>query len=121
MPANGLGHFDIKTMLVYVSGNVCWRLCSDAAETSPSLPPSKSIKEPPTKIEILGSAKYPADPLQRILRVLPKLTFKHLILETLLWQYTMSSNLKSLPEGLKKPKCKKGKLIAQPPILYVPP
>jgi hypothetical protein len=33
----------------------------------------------------------------------------------------MNSNLKSLPEGLKNAKCKKGKLIARPPIPYVPP
>jgi hypothetical protein len=33
----------------------------------------------------------------------------------------MSSNLKSPLEGLKNAKCKKGKLIARPPIPYVPP
>jgi hypothetical protein len=33
----------------------------------------------------------------------------------------MSSNLKSPPKGLKNSKCKKGKLIAQPPIPYFPP
>jgi hypothetical protein len=33
----------------------------------------------------------------------------------------MSSNLKSLPEGLKNTECKKGKLVARPPISYVPP
>jgi hypothetical protein len=33
----------------------------------------------------------------------------------------MSSNLKSPPEGLKNAECEKGKLIAQPPIPYVPP
>jgi hypothetical protein len=33
----------------------------------------------------------------------------------------MSSNLKSPPEGLKNAECKKGKLITQLPILYVPP
>jgi hypothetical protein len=33
----------------------------------------------------------------------------------------MKSNLKSLPEGLKNAKCKKGKLFARPPIPYVPP
>jgi hypothetical protein len=33
----------------------------------------------------------------------------------------MSSNLKFLPEGLKNAECKKGKLVAQPPIPYVPP
>jgi hypothetical protein len=33
----------------------------------------------------------------------------------------MSSNLRSLPEGLKNSECKKGTLIAQPPIPYVPP
>jgi hypothetical protein len=33
----------------------------------------------------------------------------------------MNSNLKSPLECLKNAKCKKGKLSAQPPILYVPP
>ncbi len=33
----------------------------------------------------------------------------------------MSSNLMSLPEVLKNANCKKGKLMARPPILYVPP
>jgi hypothetical protein len=33
----------------------------------------------------------------------------------------MSSNLKSPPEGLKYSECKKGKLVARPPMPYVPP
>jgi hypothetical protein len=33
----------------------------------------------------------------------------------------MSSNLKSPPEGFKPLECKKGKSVARPPILYVPP
>jgi hypothetical protein len=33
----------------------------------------------------------------------------------------MSSNLKSLPEGLKNSKCDKGKLVARPPMSYFPP
>jgi hypothetical protein len=33
----------------------------------------------------------------------------------------MSSNLKSLPEGLKNAECKKGKLVARHPITYGPP
>ncbi len=33
----------------------------------------------------------------------------------------MSSNLKSPPEGMKNSECKKEKLVAQPPIPYVPP
>ncbi len=33
----------------------------------------------------------------------------------------MSSNLKSLPEGLKNAKCKKGTPLVRPPIRYVPP
>ncbi len=56
-----------------------------------------------------------------ILQVPPKSSFKHLILETPLWQHTMSSNLKSLPEGLKPLECKKGKSVAWPPIPYVLP
>jgi hypothetical protein len=42
-------------------------------------------------------------------------------LETLLWQYAMSSSLKSPPEGLKNAKCKKGTPHVRPPIPYVPP
>ncbi len=77
--------------------------------------------EPPYQIKILLSAKFQADPLQRIIRVPPKSPFKRLLLETLLWQYTMSSSLNSPPEGLKNAKCKKSMPPVRPPILYVPP
>jgi hypothetical protein len=33
----------------------------------------------------------------------------------------MSTNLKSLPEGLKNVECKKGTPLVRPPIPYVPP
>ncbi len=36
-------------------------------------------------------------------------------------QCAMSSNLKSPLEGLKNAKWEKGKLVARPPIQYVPP
>jgi hypothetical protein len=42
-------------------------------------------------------------------------------LETLLWQYAMSSSLKSPPEGLQNAKCKKGTPPFSLPIPYVPP
>jgi hypothetical protein len=58
--------------------------------------------------------------MEKVLRVPAKSCFKRLILETSLWSYSMSSNLKSPPEGLKASKCKKGKSSAQPPIPYVP-
>jgi hypothetical protein len=41
-------------------------------------------------------------------------------LETPLWQYAMSSSLKSPPEGLKNAECKKGTPPIRPPIPYVP-
>jgi hypothetical protein len=87
---------------------------------------SLSIAEPvdqgtPYQVKILLSAKFQADPLQRILRVLPKNHFKRLLLETPLWQYAMSSNLKSLPEGLKNTECVKGMPPVRLPIPYVPP
>jgi hypothetical protein len=94
---------------------------SGAAEPVPLRHPGKSNKEPPTRTKVLRLAEDQADPVQRILRVPPKLSFKRLILETSLWQYAMSSNLKSPPEGLKPLECKKGKSVARPPIPYVPP
>ncbi len=94
---------------------------SSVAEPVPIRRPGESIKEPPTKIKILQPAEGQADPLQRILQVPPKSSFKRLILETALWQHAMSSNLKSPPEGLKSSECKNGKSAAQPPIPYVPP
>ncbi len=94
---------------------------SGAAEPVPLRHTGKSNKEPPTRIKIMRPAEDRADPVQRILRVPPKLSFKQLILETSLWQHTMSSNLKSPPEGLKPSECKKGKSMAWPPIPYVPP
>jgi hypothetical protein len=75
----------------------------------------------PIKVKILLSTKFQADPLQRILRVPPKSSFKYLILETPLWQFAMSMNLKSPPVGLQNAKCKKGTPPVRPPIPYVPP
>jgi hypothetical protein len=78
-------------------------------------------RNPLQKVKILQSAKFLADPLQGILCVLSKSAFKHLILETPLWQGAMSSSLKSPPKGLKDSEYKKGTLSVWPPILYVPP
>jgi hypothetical protein len=65
--------------------------------------------------------KFQADPLRGILRTPPKSSFKHLILETPLWQCAVNASLKSSPEGLKNAECKKGKPPVRPPIPYVPP
>jgi hypothetical protein len=81
----------------------------------------RSNKEPPYQVKILLSAKFQADPLQRILRVPPKSPFKRLLLETPLWQYAMSLSLKCPPKGLKNAKCEKGTPPVRPPIPYVPP
>ncbi len=75
----------------------------------------------PYQVKILLSTKSQADPLCRILRVPPKSSFNHLLLETLLWQQVMSSNLKSPPEGLKNAECEMGMPPIRPPIPYVPP
>ncbi len=75
----------------------------------------------PYQVKILLSAKFQADPLGRILQVPPKSSFKQLLLETLLWQFAMSMNLKSPPEGLKNTKCEKGTPPVRLPIPYVPP
>jgi hypothetical protein len=72
------------------------------------------------QVKILLSTKFQADPLWRILRVPPKSSFKRLILETPLWQFAMSTNLKSPPEGLQNAKCKKGMPPVRPLIPYVP-
>jgi hypothetical protein len=54
------------------------------------------------------------------LRVLPKSSFKKLLLGTGLWHHAkMSTSLKST-DGLKDAECKKGQLSHQPPIPYVP-
>jgi hypothetical protein len=53
------------------------------------------------------------------LQVLPKSSFKKLLLCTRLWWYAkMSTSLKS-PDGLKDAECKKGQLSHRPPIPYV--
>jgi hypothetical protein len=75
----------------------------------------------PIQVKKNLSAKFQADPLWRILQVPPKSYFKHLILETPLWQFAVSTNFKSLLEGLQNAKCKKGTLPVRPPIPYVPP
>jgi hypothetical protein len=94
---------------------------SGAAEPVPLRCPGKSIKESPTTTKILRPAEIQADPVQRVLQVPPKLSFKSLIIETPLWQYAMGSSLKSPSEGLKASECKKGKSVTWPPIPYVPP
>jgi hypothetical protein len=54
------------------------------------------------------------------LQVLPKSSFKKLLLGTELWHHAkMSTSLKS-PDGLKDAECKKGQLSHRPPISYVP-
>jgi hypothetical protein len=54
------------------------------------------------------------------LPVLPKSSFKKLLLGTGLWQHAkMSTSLKS-PDRLKDAECKKGQLSHRPPIPYVP-
>ncbi len=58
--------------------------------------------------------------MARFLRVLPKSSFKKLLLGTRLWHHTkMSTSLKS-PDGLKEAEYEKGQLSHRPPILYVP-
>jgi hypothetical protein len=73
------------------------------------------------QVKILCLVKFQADPLHGILQTPPKSSFKHLILETPLWQCTMSSSLKSLLEGLKNAECEKGTPPVRLPIQYVPP
>jgi len=53
-----------------------------------------------SRSKIFPSTRYPSDPLGRIIKSPPKSSFKHLILETLLWKACMSGNLKNPPEGL---------------------
>jgi hypothetical protein len=100
-----------------------WRLLKTAFEAigNQSLSVAKPVDQgTPYQVKILLSTKFQVDPLQRILQVLPKSSFKRLLLETLLWQYAMSSNFKSLPECLKNAECEKGTPPVRPPIPYVP-
>jgi uncharacterized protein (DUF885 family) len=54
-----------------------------------------------------------------LLQVLPKSSFKKLLLGTKLWQYAkMNTSLKS-PDGLKNAECEKGQLSHRLPILYI--
>ncbi len=73
---------------------------------------------PQIQVKKLRLVMFQADPLCGILQTPPKSSFKHLILETLLWQCIMSSSLESPPEGAE---CKKGTPPVRPPIPYVPP
>jgi hypothetical protein len=101
-----------------------WRLLKTAFEAigNQFLPVAKLVDQgTPYQVKIVLSAKFQVDPLCRILRVLPKSSFKRLLLETPLWQYAMSSNLKPPPKGLKNAKCEKGTPPIRTPIPYVPP
>ncbi len=71
--------------------------------------------------KILNSANLQATiPMAGFLRVLPKSSFKKLLLGTRLWQHAkMSTSLKSL-DRLKDAECKKGQLSHWLPIPYVP-
>jgi hypothetical protein len=95
----------------------------DEAAGNQSLSGALKIQQgtPQIQVKILRLVTFQADPLHGILQTPPKSSFKNLILETLLWQWAMSSSLKSLPEGLKNAECKKGTPPVRPPILYVPP
>ncbi len=91
-----------KSTLFLHSVGVSWRPQKKRLKTSLSPSPSRSYKEPPqVQAKKLCSVKFQADPLRGILWTPPRSLFKCLILETPLWQCTMSSNLKSLLEGLK--------------------
>ncbi len=94
---------------------------SSAVEPVPPRHTDEPTKEPPKKGKIPKLVRFQEDLVEEALRIPAKLSFKHLILETLLWSYSRSSSLKSPPDGLKASECKKGKLGAQPPIPYVPP
>ncbi len=54
------------------------------------------------------------------LRVLPKSSFKKLLLGTGLWQYAKMSTSLKFPDGLKDTECEKGQLSHRLPIPYVP-
>ncbi len=54
------------------------------------------------------------------LRVLPKSSFKKLLLSTGLWQHAKMSTTLKTPDGLKDDECKKGQPSNWPPIPYVP-
>jgi hypothetical protein len=54
------------------------------------------------------------------LRVLPKSSFKKLLLSTGLWQQAEMSTSLNSHDGLKETKCKKGWLSNRPPVLYAP-
>jgi hypothetical protein len=63
---------------------------------------------------IFPSVKLPANHLREILQVQMKGPFKRLLLETLLWQFTMNATHKCLPKGLKDLECERGKLTSRP-------
>jgi hypothetical protein len=54
------------------------------------------------------------------LQVLPKSSFKKLLLGTRLWQHAKMSTTLKTPDRLNNAECKKGQRSNQPPILYVP-
>jgi hypothetical protein len=83
---------------------------SEEAAGNQSLSVALKVQQgtPQIQVKILLSVTFQAVPLCGILRTPPKSSFKHLIMETLLWQCTMSSSLKFLLEGLKNVECKKG-------------
>jgi hypothetical protein len=54
------------------------------------------------------------------LQVLPRSSFKRLMLGTALWQHTKVSTALNSPKGWKDSECKKRQLSSLPPILYVP-
>ncbi len=90
-PAYSLGHFDTPKE---VAGNQSLSVALKVQQGTPQI-----------QVKILRLVMFQADPLCGILQTPPKSSFKHLILETLLWQCPMSSSLKSPPEGLKNAEC----------------
>ncbi len=57
----------------------------------------------------------------RFLHILPKSSYKQLILQVGLFYHAKMSASSKVPEGLKDSKCEKGNLGARLPIPYIPP
>jgi hypothetical protein len=101
MPAYGLGHFDQSPHCSSAALTFAEDLKRSGWKPVPLCCPQGPTGNPQIQVKIFRSIKFQADPLSGTLRTPPKSSFKHLILETPLWQCAMSSSLKSPLEGLK--------------------
>ncbi len=116
-PKQSLGHFEFKTLFPLSSA-----FCKADIFLDQAIQPAIRAELVEAGLRLSLSANV-LNTTQAVwfLQVLPRSSFKRLVLGTTLWQHTKMSTVLKSPKGLKDWECKKGQLSSWSSILYVPP